>query len=103
MYTPSSFAFDDQTEQFELIRQYPFATMVVKSDGGLIAMMAGQIIGLDIATTQVEGKKKLSQNRPIVDQHGVVAGLRNPEGPFSSHSSLEVATLIESRLKGTDS
>ncbi len=38
------------------------------------AQMRG-IIGVEIAIREITGKFKLSQNRRIEDQHGVVAGL----------------------------
>lgn len=39
------------------------------------AQMKG-IVGLEIPITRIEGKWKVSQNRPAVDQAGVVTGLR---------------------------
>jgi len=40
----------------------------------LTGMMKG-IIGLDIAVTRLEGKYKLSQNRPAADRPRIVAAL----------------------------
>ena len=45
--------------------------------------MAAQIkaiVGLEIPIARIEGKWKVSQNRPAADQAGVVAGLRG-SGP----------------------
>jgi transcriptional regulator len=45
--------------------------------------VAGQIkgiIGIEIPIVQIDGKWKVSQNRPAVDQAGVVAGLRGEGG-----------------------
>jgi transcriptional regulator len=45
--------------------------------------VAGQIkgiIGIEIPIVQIDGKWKVSQNRPAVDQAGVVAGLRGAGG-----------------------
>jgi transcriptional regulator len=39
------------------------------------AQMKG-IVGLEIPISRIEGKWKVSQNRPAVDQAGVIAGLR---------------------------
>ncbi|HSV71504.1 MAG TPA: FMN-binding negative transcriptional regulator [Methylibium sp.] len=38
--------------------------------------MRGAIVGLELAITRIEGKFKLSQNRPAADVDGVVDGLR---------------------------
>ena len=35
------------------------------------------IVGVEIPIDRIEGKWKVSQNRPEVDRAGVVAGLRN--------------------------
>jgi transcriptional regulator len=56
------------------------------------AMLKG-IIGLDIAVTRLEGKYKLSQNRPAVDRPGVVAALE-AQGDPESHA---VARLMRDR------
>jgi transcriptional regulator len=40
-----------------------------------IESMCRGIIGVEIALTRIEGKNKMSQNRPEVDRAGVVAGL----------------------------
>ena len=34
------------------------------------------IVGIEIPVARIEGKWKVSQNRPAVDQAGVVAGFR---------------------------
>ena len=44
--------------------------------GDYVEIMLRGIIGLDIAVTRLEGKYKLSQNRPAADVDGVIAGLR---------------------------
>jgi len=40
----------------------------------LQGMLKG-IIGLDITVARLEGKYKLSQNRPVVDRPGIIAAL----------------------------
>ena len=40
-----------------------------------IAMLARGIVGASVAVTRIEGKSKMSQNRPAPDREGVVAGL----------------------------
>ncbi len=49
------------------------------------------IIGFEIRLTRIEGKWKLSQNRPLPDRLGVIAGLRAEGG----EASLKMAELVE--------
>jgi len=42
-----------------------------------VASQIKGIVGVEIAIARIEGKWKVSQNRPAVDLAGVVAGLRN--------------------------
>jgi len=42
-----------------------------------VASQIKGILGIEIAIVRIEGKWKVSQNRPAVDQAGVVAGLRS--------------------------
>jgi transcriptional regulator len=58
----------------------------------LKGMLKG-IIGLDIAVTRLEGKYKLSQNRPVADRPGVIAGLEAQRDP-DAHA---VARLMRQR------
>ena len=44
-------------------------------DAFIAAQIKG-IVGLEIPIARIEGKWKVSQNRPAADQAGVVAGLR---------------------------
>jgi len=41
-----------------------------------IAAQIKGVVGVEIAIARIEGKWKVSQNRPAVDQAGIVAGLR---------------------------
>lgn len=59
---------------------------------GYIATHAKAIVGLEIAISSIEAKRKLSQNRLGVDFDGVVAGL-------SSGSDRERAVASEMRLE----
>jgi transcriptional regulator len=43
--------------------------------------MLNGIVGLDIAVTRLEGKYKLSQNRPAADRPGVIAALEAQRDP----------------------
>ena len=45
-----------------------------------IAAQIKAIVGLEIPIARIEGKWKVSQNRPAIDQAGVVNGLRGQGG-----------------------
>ena len=59
-----------------------------------IDAMCRAIIGFEIRLTRIEGKWKLSQNRPRHDRLGVVNGLRAGGG----ETSLKMAELVEAAL-----
>jgi transcriptional regulator len=61
-------------------------------DAYVETMLKG-IIGLDIAVTRLEGKYKLSQNRPATDRPGVIAALEARSDPDSQ----AVARLMRER------
>ncbi len=61
------------TERAEAPRAAPWA--VSDAPEGFIAGMLKGIIGLALPITRLEGKWKMSQNRPPEDRAGVVAGL----------------------------
>ena len=58
-----------------------------------VETMLKGIIGLDIALTRLEGKYKLSQNRPAADRPGVIAAL-DAQGDPEAHA---VARLMRDR------
>lgn len=58
-----------------------------------VETMLKGIIGLDIAVTRLEGKYKLSQNRPAADRPGVIAALEAQD----DHESHAVARLMRDR------
>jgi transcriptional regulator len=43
--------------------------------------MVANVVAFEIEITRLEGKRKLSQNRPRADQMGAIAGLRHHGGP----------------------
>jgi transcriptional regulator len=55
--------------------------------------MVKGIIGLDIAVSRLEGKFKLSQNRPAADHPGVIAALEQS----GDENSVAVAKLMRER------
>ena len=61
-------------------------------DAYLQGMLKG-IIGLDIAVSRLEGKYKLSQNRPAADRPRVIAALEAQ----SDADALAVARLMRER------
>lgn len=60
----------------------------------VVAQLKG-IIGIEIPIARIEGKWKVSQNRPAVDQAGVVAGLRG-----NGDDAEIMASLVAERIKG---
>jgi len=48
------------------------------------------IVGVEITVDRIEGKWKMSQNRSVADQQGVIAGL----DAVGSHASREVASIV---------
>jgi len=44
-----------------------------------IASQLKHIVGIEIAITELTGKWKASQNRPVADQQGVIAGLKTQD------------------------
>lgn len=57
-----------------------------------IAQLARAIVGFEIPITRIEGKWKMSQNRPEADIDGVIAGL----GASASLHDREVAEIVAS-------
>lgn len=58
-----------------------------------IKALAKTIIGIEIAIETIEGKWKVSQNRPAADRQGVVNGLLALDSPESA----EMANLVKER------
>ena len=64
----------DLTAANEAARAEPWA--VTDAPESFVAAMARGIVGIEIEIARIEGKWKVSQNRPEADRHGVVEGLR---------------------------
>lgn len=64
----------DLTVFFENGRAEPWA--VTDAPESFVAAMARGIVGIEIEIARIEGKWKVSQNRPEGDRRGVVEGLR---------------------------
>jgi len=61
------------TDTFEAGQPRPWQTTDAPSD--YIATMLRGIVGIELADLRIEGKRKLSQNRPDADRGGVIAAL----------------------------
>ena len=62
------------TERHEAVRAQPWAVSDAPDD--FVQGMLRGIIGIALPIARLEGKLKMSQNRPAADQAGVVEGLR---------------------------
>ena len=76
------------TDQQEASRPAPWAT--ADAPGNYIEVLARGIVGLTLEVTRLEGKLKMSQNRPLPDRAGVVAGL----GARAEGQDAAVAALV---------
>jgi transcriptional regulator len=70
---------DDLTAEREGKRAQPWQVDDAPPD--FVKSQLKGIIGIEIPITRIEGKWKVSQNRPEADRRGVVAGLREEGGP----------------------
>jgi transcriptional regulator len=80
---------DDLTRHAEAARAEPWA--VADAPETFVDAMVRGIVGLTIEISRIEGKWKVSQNRPEADRRGVVAGLREDADARSG----EMAALVE--------
>jgi transcriptional regulator len=83
---------DDLTHAQERTRPQPWAVGDAPDD--YIAAQMKAIVGIEIPIERIEGKWKLSQNRPEADKAGVVAGLGSPDDP---NGNAAMAALMERR------
>jgi transcriptional regulator len=58
------------------------------------------IVGIEVRVTSMEGKWKLSQNRPAPDIAGAIVGLRS-QGPIAATVAQEMATAVGGDLPGS--
>jgi transcriptional regulator len=75
------------TRSREDLRQVPW--QVSDAPESIITGQVKGIIGIEIPITRIEGKWKMSQNRPEADRRGVVAGFRE-----QGASGEPIATLV---------
>ena len=85
---------EDLTASRESRRAEPWAVGDAPED--FVAMQMRAIVGIEIPISRIEGKWKMSQNRPEADRAGVIAGFRESGGEA-------IAALVEEHdrnLKG---
>ena len=82
----------DITDSMEQKRKTPWKVADAPAD--FIESQLKAIVGLEIEITEIQGKWKMSQNRPIEDAQGVVKGLSDPSDP---HFNSEVAEIVSSK------
>lgn len=83
-----------QTQRHEAHRVQPWSMSDAPPE--YIDAMIGQIVGLEITVERIEAKAKLSQNRPAVDQQGVIQALSDsPATDVVSALNQAVAQLMK--------
>jgi transcriptional regulator len=80
------------TTRHETPRAAPWAVTDAPAD--FVRGMLNGIIGIALPITRLEGKVKMSQNRPAADQTGVVEGLRR-DGQDRLAAAVAQATSVE--------
>ncbi len=82
------------TAHHEAGREAPWSVEDAPSE--YVAQMLRAIVGVRIEITRLEGKWKMSQNRPAEDIDGVVSGL----GAAADARARDVAVVVQSRRPG---
>jgi transcriptional regulator len=83
---------EDLTNRHEHGRADPWH--VSDAPAEYVEKLLGAIVGIEIPVTQLIGKWKMSQNRPVADRQGVVAGLERDGTPAEA----DVAALVKTTL-----
>ena len=81
---------EDLTASRENLRGAPWQVDDAPAD--FIAMQMRAIVGVEIPIARIEGKWKMSQNRPEADRTGVIAGFRE-----AGEAGEAIAALVEER------
>lgn len=82
----------DLTDAMESPRKNPWGVEDAPSD--FIDAQLKAIVGLEIEIIDIQGKWKMSQNRPLEDIKGVVKGLSDPVDP---HANLSLAQIVSKK------
>lgn len=77
------------TTAHEATQPQPWA--VADAPPAFVERLLAAIVGIEIPIARLEGKWKVSQNRPAADQQGVVAGLQG----VGSEEAAAMAALVE--------
>jgi transcriptional regulator len=77
------------TNRFEEQRAEPWA--VSDAPAAFVQGMLNGIVGFELTITRLQGKWKMSQNRPAIDRTGVVDGLREDGQPDLAREVAEVS------------
>ena len=84
---------DDLTKSQEGQRPAPWKVDDAPAD--FIDMMVRAIVGVEIPIARIDGKWKMSQNRPEADRLGVIEGLRaRGDTPGSDVAALVAASIV---------
>lgn len=62
--------------------------------------LLGSIVGIEMPLTRLEGKWKLSQNRPVADRQGVIDGLRQEAAADAADVAAWMARLEDAARPG---
>lgn len=81
------------TNRQEAARPQPWQVSDAPED--FVALQLKAIVGLEIPITRLDGKWKVSQNRPAADREGVIKGLRE----LSGEDAAAMATLVKERSR----
>jgi transcriptional regulator len=81
---------EDLTASRENLRGAPWQVDDAPAD--FIAMQMRAIVGVEIPIARIEGKWKMSQNRPEADRTGVIAGFRE-----AGEAGEAIAAIVEER------
>lgn len=82
------------TDHFESESSAPWRVSDAPDD--FVAQQLRAVVGIELPVTRLEGKWKVSQNRPAADRAGVVEGLRETGDP----SAEIMATAVETHAPG---
>ena len=85
------------TDQQEATRPVPWEVSDAPED--FVSQQKRGVVGMELPITRIEGKWKVSQNRPKKDRKGVINGLREEQ----SDSSLSMSSLVEKTLYESNS
>lgn len=81
---------DDLSDRHEGIRPRPWSVDDAPAD--YIDTQLQAVVGIEIAIERIEGKWKLSQNKPEADRLGVITGMREESDP---HANARLVALMK--------